>query len=272
MALLVLGMANVFTPPTPSSVRQQVESHKGGLPLLDAPAALAALARLAESGQSAEHIARNANEIVASAVHNHWPGPGIWDESVAPQLRENWIRYLLSRLEVAVRGETRRYYFATPERLELQDILHMGVGLCSQMAIALAVYLDDIGIPARIAGLDGHVVTEVTTEDGDLLFDPDYNVVVPMSLAEIEAAPHTVLEFYNNDERIAEIYGPTGNVLTNVDAFYPRLWWYYRITDVAVIVLPLGLIVAAAVPGGTARRRKTTAGAPEAADAGGSIS
>jgi len=69
-------------------------------------------------------------------------------------------------------------------------------GLCSQQAIALHGLFDLFGIQSRVRGLDGHVVCAVLVDGKWIVYDPDFGVVVPIDLDEIEADPSLVEPFY----------------------------------------------------------------------------
>jgi hypothetical protein len=155
----------------------------------------------------------------------------IWDDAVADAYRlrvpvqENFILYLWSFIEPERYG---KYEFADAGRA-----LERGVGLCSQQAMALTDILNENGVRADIAGLEGHVVVRAEAAPGRwMIADPDYGVVIPHDLAVLEQNAALVRQYYRDaDARyvvdqparvygipfasfadyLADIYGPAGN-------------------------------------------------------------
>lgn len=82
------------------------------------------------------------------------------------------------------------------ETWDTAEALRRGKGLCSQQAIALHGLFDIFGIPAKVRGLDGHVICVALVDGKWIVCDPDFGVVVPIDLDEIEADPAIIEPFY----------------------------------------------------------------------------
>jgi hypothetical protein len=104
------------------------------------------------------------------------------------------------------------------ERADWRTALTVGVGYCSQQALALTGFLRERGVEARTVGLDGHVVTVAMTPVGEWVLDPDYGVVLRHPLAEVARRPDIVRTVYGDAgyavdkvERLVEIYAAGKN-------------------------------------------------------------
>ena len=196
----------------------QALKHKDNLPRISYQEAKQQLADLSGTPRS---VAEQATAIVASRVINYWPQP---EDNNDPQIYrswgENWILSLLAHGEALAvdfgwQGPRR---FTRLERFELDRILQKGVGFCSQVSIALQEFLMSRGIESELAGLGGHVVLQVNFSEGPVIMDPDYNVILPGGITEIEASPELVGPYYarrgyseQRAEWMVETYGRDGN-------------------------------------------------------------
>ncbi|MFM7133641.1 MAG: hypothetical protein ACKO0W_04925 [Planctomycetota bacterium] len=165
----------------PHPIRGMVRMCKSGVPCMDPETAIRALEAL--EPRSAEDIAE-ASRIVAAAMIHYWPERGDEDPSVTCGLLEDPALWLDMRRARGAGDDEAHTMLAWIERGRWRAALRMGVGLCSQHAIAIADYLREKGVAARVIGLDGHVVAAVETPQGEWILDPDYNVVLRMSLDE----------------------------------------------------------------------------------------
>jgi hypothetical protein len=103
-------------------------------------------------------------------------------------LWENWALHFLGLVD----AKTRRYLFWNPHKH-----LERGIGLCGDLTAILVAFLRDNGVEARTASVGGHVVATVEVAPGVWhLFDPDYGLVVPYSLEEVQANPALIQAAY----------------------------------------------------------------------------
>jgi len=89
-----------------------------------------------------------------------------------------------------------RYY--TFEFASAESGLARGYGLCSQRALILEDLLTRNGIHAKTTGLYGHVILKATIDDKEMIFDPDYNVIMPFSLSYLATTTSLVAHYYKN--------------------------------------------------------------------------
>lgn len=82
----------------------------------------------------------------------------------------NWLLWLLGALGI---GFFKLYEFQRPSEIERR-----GTGICSQHAWLLKTLLVRNGVPASVAGYEGHVVVHTALEGGAQLLDADYGVTL----------------------------------------------------------------------------------------------
>lgn len=104
---------------------------------------------------------------------------------------ENFILFALSYID----PETFRDY----EFCSYRKALQRATGRCGQQSMALADYLDEVGIKTGYISLGGHALAAAQTGDGDwVILDPDYGGVIPFDLKTAEADPKSVIPYYWN--------------------------------------------------------------------------
>lgn len=143
-----------------------------------------------KEGDSAESYARRANHAVfASTIHGDVSTDlGRWRLEIP--VWENWSLNALG----AVNPLFRKYRYWDHEKE-----FERGIGLCGNLSSILIGYLADNGITGRIVGLDGHVVVTAEVRPGTwYILDPDYGVVIPHSLEEVQGDPAMVEAAYRN--------------------------------------------------------------------------
>jgi hypothetical protein len=135
------------------------------------------------------------------------------------------------------------------------------VGLCSQEAFVLTGILRERGIKADIVGLDGHVVVTAPVDSAQntwWIFDPDYGVVIPNNISQIEANPQLIRPYYaavgyttQKIDTLVSYYGGSGNKVTDGIIGYSRFRYYYEYLSYmmiwvipAILLLPLGISTA----------------------------
>ncbi len=157
-------------------------------------------------------IAGEANRVIYGRIVHYWDDQGIDDYHLRFPVYKNFILHLLSYYSPAV---YKKYEFC-----DYHLALRRGVGLCSQQAIALVGYLESRGIKAKVVTLNGHVVAKVLVEEPDVwwIYDPDFGVVLPRRLADLEHSRDYISDKYvaagissPEAEGLAEIYTKTPN-------------------------------------------------------------
>ena len=192
----------------------------------------------------------NDNKILSQSIIHYWPEKNESDKQIEVQITENWIRYLffnflkiLSKYDLV---DSSNYL----ERLNYEDVVNVGAGLCSQVSIGLSDYLNSLEIPSKIASLGGHVVVTVDTEKGPLVLDPDFNVYINKNLKDIENNTRLIESAYRSfgyNETIINklklIYSEESNLELNIKQLYPKRYFYYLTTNVLSWFIPLFFIV-----------------------------
>jgi hypothetical protein len=152
---------------------------------------------------------------------------------------ENYILYLFSYLN---------FRFEKYEFLNWRKALERGVGACSQHAIVLAEVLIENDIVANIVLLEGHVVVTAQVEGGKwITLDPDFGVVIPYSISEIEKRSDIITEFYAKEgytpeiiDNLKRIYGKEGNVIyKSVFAYKGALGVFEYMAYGAIWIIPI---------------------------------
>jgi hypothetical protein len=102
-----------------------------------------------------------------------------------------WENYLLW-LAGELRPDYRLYAFADPLKA-----IERGAGMCDQVSSALTALLRQRDFDARVVQLNGHTVVTVEVDPGVWhVLDADFNVVIPRSIAQIQADPGMVRPYY----------------------------------------------------------------------------
>ncbi len=131
--------------------------------------------------------------------------------------------------------------------------------MCSQQAIIVVGILNDSGIDAEMLGLAGHVVLRASVSDDSwYVADPDFGVIIPHDIPEIEANPELVRPYYRGIEAqfrsadnsvspdwAVEVYGKNGNrVFKNGVPGYVHWKKFYpeRLSYIAIWIVPLIMI------------------------------
>ncbi len=164
------------------------------------------------TGETDGDYVQRLNGVVADAMAHVWDRRHLADLRMQVPATANWLLWLAGEITPS----RREFHFADPRHL-----LERGVGLCGHIAYALAALLREAGFDARMVELSGHSVVAVPVGDEAWLADPDFRVVLPMSLAEAEAVPERVRAAYADSS-----VGPRARVTTDqidlvVAAFAP---------------------------------------------------
>ncbi len=156
------------------------------------------------------------NTIINKSIAHYWENSGIEKYNLTIPFYKNYILYTLSFIRPDV---YKKYEFCNYE-----DAIKRGVGLCSQHAIALTDFLNKQGIKTSIVELSGHVVTQVYLPNKTIIADPDFGVLLPYPLKEIEQKPEIIIPFYKNKlpiknistDDLVKIYAKEGNKINSI--------------------------------------------------------
>jgi hypothetical protein len=193
------------------------------------------------------------NAIVNQGIAHNWEDQNVQKYHLTVPFYENYILWGTSFIfpELFV-----KYQFVDYHRA-----VERGVGLCSQQVFVLTGILRERGIKADIVGLDGHVVVTApvdTAQNTWWIFDPDYGVVIPNNITQIEANPELVRPYYaaagytpKKVDSLVSYYRESGNQVTDGIIGYSRFRYYYEYASYvmiwiipALLLLPLGISTA----------------------------
>jgi hypothetical protein len=160
---------------------------------------------------------------------------------------ENWLQWSLGHLYAPL-ARTQN-----PERLWDGRLAN-----CSERSQILKTLAEQAGNECRFIGLSGHVVLEVQTALGWQVADPDYGVVYPAAIADLQQADgrplirHTLsaagYPAPNIERYLAIVQSTDDNVVLPVGSpLSPRLFVVERACDWLAPLLPLGLLAMGAV-------------------------
>ena len=158
-------------------------------------------------------VVRQLNEIVNKGISHYWDTTDEIKLNLNVPVWENYILYALS-----FTGDTR---FVNYEFANYKKAIERGLGLCSQQSIILSELLLRRNIPAKIIGLDGHVIVSAEVDENMWwILDPNKGVVIPHSINEVEKNPEIIKVYYKNAgyenlQTMISHYGVEGNVHAN---------------------------------------------------------
>ena len=186
------------------------------------------------------------NALVNQGIAHNWHDYDIEKYHLRVPFYENFILWGSSFIYPAL--------FAKYQFVDYHRAVERGVGLCSQEAFVLTGILRESGIKADIVGLDGHVVVTAPVDDAQKtlwILDPDYGVVIPNDISQIEANPELVRPYYvavgyttKKIDTLVGYYGGSGNKVTDGIIGYSRFRYYYEYASYIMIwVIPLILLM-----------------------------
>jgi sugar transferase EpsL len=250
--LLAVNGVGLLAPLRSPHLRAELTPFPENLTLSAGEAAKQAPRRPAET--DTQYIGR-LTDVVHRGMGHFWPDTAPERFNIHLPVEENYLLFLggLVRPDIY-----KRYQLLDPHRA-----LARGVGRCSQFALVLDGLLEKNGVRARVVGLSGHVVVEAYTGTGDrLVADTDYGVVMPYSIATLEATPTLAEPYYSTlrfrhrvgtvpAPELARMYGPEGKFVSEGAIDYPGNATLLRVEQASYVakwLIPVMLIAAAAAP------------------------
>ena len=189
------------------------------------------------------------NKTINKGIAHYWENEGIDKYNLRIPFYENYFLYIASYI---MPKSFKKYEF-----LDYRRAIERGVGLCSQQSIIVSEILNEKGIKSRILGLSGHTVATAQVDDKHnqwWILDPDYGVIIPHSIDEIEKKPEIIAPYYRKhgytDDYIINGliggYKKEGNILIDGVMNYSFLrYWVEKITYVLIWIFPLFLMLPA---------------------------
>lgn len=159
------------------------------------------------------------------------------------QLYENWLLWFGGKIYAPL-GQTQ-----LPHRIVSGE-----GGLCSEVSAVMNSIAETNGYQARFIGLNGHVVSEVLTDNGWRVADPDYGVTYPVSIEILESEEGSDLmrkRLHSRGYKDETIKGYIklfqsleDNTLTEVGAaMSPRLYAIETASEILKWVIPIIAII-----------------------------
>jgi hypothetical protein len=186
------------------------------------------------------------NKLVNQGIAHNWHDYNVRKYNLTVPFYENFILFGTSFIFPDL--------FVKYQFVDYHRAVERGVGLCSQEVFVLTGLLKERGIQVDIVGLDGHVVMTAPVDASQKvwwIFDPDYGVIVPNSISEIEKNPELVRLYYaekgytvDKVNTLVGYYGKEGNKVTHGIFGYSRFRYLYEYTSYIMIwVIPLLLLL-----------------------------
>jgi len=194
------------------------------------------------SGETDMEFALRINDVVSRSMMHYWKSEGAEKYYLRVPVWENYLLWAVSLFR-----EDKRYEFVNYKR-----DLERGVGLCSAHSIVVKGILLDNGIDASLWDIAGHVVVRAKVAEKEwYILDPDYGLVVPFDIPEIEANPEIVRPVYvemsklykpdygdpYTTDHVVEIYGKEGNHIYTYNAMLENIFY------VAIWLIPVLLMI-----------------------------
>jgi hypothetical protein len=185
-----------------------------------------------KGGETDRDYVYRLTSVVNKGMAHYWHTEGMDRYGIRVPLWENYLLYIGS--------------FVQPQHLwkyEYQDvdrIMERGVGWCSQEALLMTKLLHREGFTAEELFKPDHVVTRVQLGDGSwIIADPDYGVVLPFDISDIDANPEIVKPYYESIPRNewaarGQNFQPVEDVMAAIYS-EPDTWLLTRDGDLAAL-------------------------------------
>lgn len=136
--------------------------------------------------------AKRLSKVIANGIaHIHWH-----DEQDTTRFNqlipiwENYFLYYMGRFSGI--PEFEKYHFANYERS-----MERGIGICGDASMIMSQLLSKQGIENQIVSFPAHVIVAANNSDGaEVMLDPDFGVMIPYSIAEVQKSPVLVNQYY----------------------------------------------------------------------------
>jgi hypothetical protein len=205
---------------------------------------LAAIANLDELLPPSE-LARQANSVVnQSLVHVSWNEVDPIEYRQLVPVWENYFLWAIGKFSGLPQFE--RYHYANYKRN-----IKRGIGICGDASTILSSIMDNHGIPNRIISFHGHVIVEYEREDGGLeLIDPDFGVLLGMTLDELLERPEKAKEKYlaagyseRESETLRKAYQTSHSIFEDTFHFMSKRYIFEAVSYWLKWLVPILLII-----------------------------
>jgi len=244
LALLVINLSGLFKSmrnPEIYSERRTGRLNDITIKLEDAKKEI-----VREADESDKIFALRINDVVSKSMSHYWKQEASKRYNMRVPVWENYLLFCIN----SFRNDS-RYEF-----VNYKKGLERGVGLCSSHSIVVKGILVDNDIEAQLWDIAGHVVVRAKVSENEwYILDPDYGLVVPHDIPEIEANPEIVRPAYAalaslykpeyddpyTTDHVVEIYGKEGNHIYTYDPTFEVLSYLAIWLIPVLLMLPIGL-------------------------------
>jgi hypothetical protein len=172
------------------------------------------------------------NETDTSKYHQLIP---IW---------ENYFLYFMGRFSSI--PEYEKYHYADYKRS-----LKRGIGICGDASMIMSQVLNQVGIDNKIIAFPGHVIISAQVNEGsNLLFDPDFGVVMPVDLGNVAASSNAIIKAYSEQgysvaeaEYIANVYSNNYSEWDGVQHFITKKYYFEHIAYFLKWPMPITFVL-----------------------------
>lgn len=194
--------------------------------------------------ESIKKYANRVNNVIAKRLaHIHWLRYNNTRFNQLVPIWENYFLYFMGK--VSGIPEYKRYHFTNYKRS-----LNRGIGICGDASMVMSQVLDKEGISNSIVAFQDHVVTSVNfTNEESQVYDPDFGVIIPYSINEIQKDPSIISEYYQkqgySEEEInvlKDTYGKNKAYFNGVSHFVTNKYYFEKISYFLKWPLPIFLI------------------------------
>jgi hypothetical protein len=197
--------------------------------------------------QSKQSLAEEAAHVVnLSLIHVDWMRVQPAEYRQLIPVWENYFLYWLGRFSGLPQFE--RYHYANYQRN-----IQRGIGICGDASTVLSSILDRYGVINTIVSFERHVIVEYKDDNGDkYLLDPDFGILLGVSLEQLVERPERVAELYLNAgysqrevDFLLAVFSENYTVYNNTYSFMSKRYLFERVSYAAKWIVPVLLIVLA---------------------------
>jgi hypothetical protein len=196
-----------------------------------------------QKNETDKDFAIRVNEVINKGFSHYWHNEGISKYHLRVPVWENYILWAAGSISPS---KYRKYEFCNYEKN-----LERGVGLCSTHSIVVKGVLNDNDIDASLWDIAGHVVVRAKVGENEwYILDPDFGVVIPYDIPDIEADPEIVRPYYKDmanlyrknardpytTDHVVELYEKKGNHIYTMNGSFENF------TYLAIWIIPLLMI------------------------------
>ncbi|GLX82100.1 hypothetical protein [Thalassotalea eurytherma] len=176
-------------------------------------------------------------------AHIHWLQYDATKFNQLIPIWENYFLYLMGKFSTI--PEYKRYHFADYDRS-----LYRGIGICGDASMIMSQLLSKNNIQNQIVTFPGHVIVETIGTKSNYTYDPDFGVVLPYSIKEINQSPNIIRPFYEDKgysekeiKNLVEKYGLQYKNWQSVKHFITKKYYFEKVTYWLKWPLPIILLL-----------------------------